>query len=555
MVSPQINTSDFVHTFLNGTVRTGFANVTYIGGLCQTPVRADAKGESTRKSTCLEVELAGGAYKNYGTWLGRWENYRNTGEGSSKLSRRPPGFALLNDDTTVTGQWVEQQDMEDVSAIYGRWVNNVSLAMPHAGVVTAAKDPVNKMLQPQTKNNFGSYDLHASVTSPVINVLCVNMSAEEKKPMVYAEWPNAASGLNWTNWTAMTQDPSVIPPWRTDEWLNSTVVDDIFQLGPNYGQIRPPVFPHLPNEYNTILNNTAGSYASRNALWLLGSAPANVGGYALCSLRVHQTMTCSTWYNATSSGSTLSAQCELPHDDLQYIHAATNATNGNETISFDWVDLADGWGNSVSLNAGITDGDASNARLLTQLIPTSNFLNPEMPSIAEALAVMASGTLLASNQDAPFKQKLIDTPPFSDRFPASLRSVQYASGAMSAYQDAFYIILFIVFLGNVLVLTWLVLNRGLVTDYADPSNLFALTINSPPSHAFAGSCGGGPDAKQYKARWYLNIDGDHVYLQNDERLNELAEKHSREGKSNVIALTPSPVMQTYSKLSSRKSIL
>ena len=40
------------------------------------------------------------------------------------------------------------KDMEAVSSIHKRVVNNVSMAFPHAGVFSAAHDPVNKILQP-----------------------------------------------------------------------------------------------------------------------------------------------------------------------------------------------------------------------------------------------------------------------------------------------------------------------------------------------------------------------------------------------------------------------
>ena len=51
--------------------------------------------------------------------------------------------------------------------------------------------------------------------------------------------------------------------------------------------------------------------------------------------------------------------------------------------------------------------NASNARLLTQLIlakPTDGTpqLDPTLPSMAEALAVMAGCTLISSSEDTPF---------------------------------------------------------------------------------------------------------------------------------------------------------
>jgi hypothetical protein len=79
-----------------------------------------------------------------------------------------------------------------------------------------------------------------------------------------------------------------------------------------------------------------------------------------------------------------------------------------------WRDIGFDWSNSLSLNTGIMDADASNSRLLMQLQLTpkdANNADPEnldvnlsplLPSMGEALAVMAGCTLLKSFLDAPF---------------------------------------------------------------------------------------------------------------------------------------------------------
>lgn len=56
---------------------------------------------------------------------------------------------MMYDNTTVQGSWINVKNMTDVSATYGRTVNNVSLAMPHSGVFAAARDPINGIMQPQ----------------------------------------------------------------------------------------------------------------------------------------------------------------------------------------------------------------------------------------------------------------------------------------------------------------------------------------------------------------------------------------------------------------------
>lgn len=107
----------------------------------------------------------------------------------------------------------------------------------------AATNPVNKILQPNDLSGVGEYAIRASVVSPAINVMCVNMNEEEMAPLIYTKWENSqtnATGvgnqtIGWAGWEGEVPHP------EEDEWLNRTTVDDIFRWGPTYGR-RPPVF-------------------------------------------------------------------------------------------------------------------------------------------------------------------------------------------------------------------------------------------------------------------------------------------------------------------------
>jgi hypothetical protein len=74
------------------------------------------------------------------------------------------------------------------------------------------------------------------------------------------------------------------------------------------------------------------------------------------------------------------------------------------------------------------------------------------------------------------------------------------------------IVLLAVFLTNVFVLIYFIVNRGLVTDFSEPPNLFGLTINSPPNNLMRGSCGTGPEGRQYAIKWGVEMEGDHLYI-------------------------------------------
>lgn len=83
--------------------------------------------------------------------MATWTELIATGSSYTELSQRPPPVGMLYDNTTVRGTWINIQNMTELSSKYGqRIINNVSMAMPHSGVFTAARDPLNQIMQPET---------------------------------------------------------------------------------------------------------------------------------------------------------------------------------------------------------------------------------------------------------------------------------------------------------------------------------------------------------------------------------------------------------------------
>lgn len=519
-VAPKLIMGPLEMKQLVGRVYTKFANPYYLASNCQTPVTQEMD-PVYQGSTCLQIEHVGQAYHNYQEYIAAWSNVVAGGVNgtSSILATRPLPIGAMYDNTSVTGNWIDIQNMTEQSAKYGRLVNNITAAMPHAGILAAAQDPKNAIRQPHDPSGEGKYDLEASVPSPAINVLCVGMTADELTPLVYNTWPVGSETFNATTWSITT--PDNIPGYA--DWNNRTVVDDIFGFGKEYGQ-RAPIFGKLPQPYNTILNTT--NFNGPNAIYLLAAAPDNILNpeYALCSLKVKQTSACSTLYSAAASGANFSVNCENPSNPLQYSRSNPQMIEGNwET---DWKNVASLWASALSLGAGITDGEASNARLLTQMIPqldpeTDTFsLNPNLPSISEALAVMAGSTLILSSQDAPFvpfwnysKTFTSLKQPEYQIFNASLRAMNYASGPTQHWQGVFYVILVFAFLTSALCLVFMIVEvRGKqVTDFTEPQNLFALAMNSPATARLQGACGAGPYGTQLKERWYVGMEEDHEH--------------------------------------------
>ncbi|KAK5136667.1 hypothetical protein LTR08_002320 [Meristemomyces frigidus] len=529
LVQPQLKYPKWQPKVMQGLVKSSFSNPDYIQSACKTPI-LPGYDPDFYSSTCIQLEHAAMGYHNYYGYLGIWADVIHNGTGSSDLNERPKGFALLNDNTTVTAPWVEQNNVT-IDEKTGALINNVSMAMPHPGVIQAAMDEKNSLMQPSELDGLGSYNIRASVPSGVVHVLCATMSTAQLKPFVYELWDGAQLPVNVTNWQHNLA--------YVDPFLNGTDFDHIFNWGAQYGINKwPPIFSKLPIDYNTMLNDTQGIPWGRDSVYLLGKGgdsdsvgnAINDTNYALCQMKVSQTPFCSTQYNASASGGTLEAVCDPNEqisstDSVQYIHSLPVATSGNFSVSQDWPNIASEWGRSLSLNDGVFDGNGSNARLLTQLIltNTSTKLDPALPSIAEALAVMSGCTLLQASTDAPFVEFWNYTlttmsPGQYQVFNASVRAQQYTSGGSGqAYQKAFYVVLATVFGMNVIVLAYFAVHRDWYTDFSEPSTLFSLAVNSPPSKEMAGSCGGGPKGEHFNVNWKLNQDGEHVYMESWEK--------------------------------------
>ncbi|MCJ1413824.1 hypothetical protein MMC32_000149 [Xylographa parallela] len=543
--APKLKLGRFEGRMLYGCVATSFANASYTEGSCQTPITRAIDADHSAES-CIEIQYSGQAFHNLNQYLGAWATTAESNNKSTDLQHRPLPMAMLYDNTTVQGSWIStNQTMAEVSEKYGRIVNNVTMAMPHSGVFGAAQLPQNGILQPQDFSGLGQFFVGTSVPSPAVNVLCVGMSRAEVAPLIYETWPGAETHpFNASSWP-LDYDLPAAP-----EWLNSTAVDDIFEFGEKYGR-QPPIFPKFPIEYNTILNTTL-EYV--DALYVLAASSADQ--YMLCSLSVSLTPNCSTWYNSSISGGVMWSHCEDSSDPLAYSKTHANATSGFREK--DWVAAAFYWAVTVDLNGGISDSDDSTARLLTQLMPTSYSLDPALPSIAEALAVMAGPTLLTGSMDSPFvhffnytaKDDVFHHPVYQ-QFPATLAYQDYASGGNQAWQGVFYVVLAFAFLLNLLCLGYFIWFGDLVNDFTEPQNLFALAVNSPPSEQLAGSCGGGPEGEELRATWFIDVKDDHCFVKdgNSEHEPLLESSYSR----SEFTYKDSPISRSHSKLSRPRS--
>ncbi|KAF5856140.1 hypothetical protein ETB97_007822 [Aspergillus alliaceus] len=551
LVSPKLLEGVHKDTILKSDVFTDFFNPVYAGQNCQTPI-PEQFDPLYRNTTCLQMQHVGQAYHNYVAYISKWSQMvADNDRASDELEQRPPPTGSIHDNTTVIGSWIDRSNMTELSLRYKRMVLNVTAAMPHAGVLAATKNPINKVKQPQNSSE-GQFDMIASVPCPAINVLCVSMTANELEPLVYDLWPNKKFDL--TEWDNTIKTLPIYP-----EWLNRTIVDDIFLWGPEYGW-RPPIFGKLPNENETIVNGTT---AFGNALHLLGKPPnASRSDYVLCSMKAKKSPRCSVRYAASASGARFSTDCEKPGNEWQYDRWFPDAVDGN--WSLDWKNIGSEWANSLSLNAGINDGKASNARQLMQLTPSGYSLEPGLPSLAEALAVMAGSTLIMGTENATFLHywnhsdaTLLE--PETQYFNASMSVVEYQSSGTERWQSIFYPVLLLTFATSVLCLLYLLGERGRqLTDFTEPQNLFALAINSPATSRLEGACGAGPQGQHFTEKWYVGMeeDDEHYYIrtkaeENTPLVSMTKVSMESEGQRPVV----SPALDEYRRLSTGRGWL
>lgn len=583
LVAPKLRLGPLENKVLYGKVSASFANSTYLADTCPTPI--DVNVDKDKGTTCLQIEHAGQAYHNYQIYLDGWGRRVASGNVSGvEYAGRPPPVGVMFENITVGGQWITPSNENITADSTSRLVQNVTMAMPHSNVVHAARDSINDIMQPQDLNQGnGRFTIRASVPAPAVNILCAGVTEDDIKSLIYVTWPTNNGTFNPGTWTSQHPSDMIQLP----AYPNATAVDDLFGFGPEMGEARQraPIFPKLPLPYNTLVNGT-GVWPSHSVYLLAASAPElKTSPYLLCSLKAMQYPGCTTQYEASISGGRLTVHCD--HDaenSLPYQKSQPDATSGNWAP--DWKNIASEWMYSLSLGAGISDGAASNARLLTQLIPEWNnksgtaSLSPKLPSIGEALGMLAGCTLMLATQSSPFihywnysETSTLWKSPEYQAFNASLEYVDYASGSSEVWQKMFYVVLVTVFLANCLCLgylIWTLRTEGQVTDYTEPQNLFAIAVNSPPSRSLSGACGAGPEGDMLSKKWEVDMQKHggagsghpHFYVKfrDDDRMDAFPRVRQRRSRASLrnmedFEVAESPAVEQYSMLANRRKTL
>ncbi|KAF2844922.1 hypothetical protein T440DRAFT_461331 [Plenodomus tracheiphilus IPT5] len=516
LVQPQLRLAPWRHQVLAGEVQSDFSDTLKARKTCLN-AWPDVGDIVYGGSTCLAVEWSSLCGRNFARYLSKWDDKTARKDPpwmSDQLEDRLPVFAALDDSIPVTTTWLDQVDMKSESDKAGRIVNNITIAVPHRGVPAAARHPHNNLLQPEDlQGGGGSYTVRASVASFALNVLCVNANRSELEPIVYETWPNAVKMENTS--MAVNYWPIQAFPEGTDA-NNKTVLDDVFgwhDEDDDPTQARP-VFLKFPIDANTLANHTATG--PRPAAYLLGKAPdGTTDDYFLCSMKTGVTTSCTTRYNASSEGQSLEALCANGARSQDDDAMVPPTVGSDRTALSGWLGMAFDLLNSISLNNGVFDGDASTARILTQLQLKEPVLNKTLPSPAEGLASIMMCTVLDLTQNFPFEVFDNYSAPALDEsqlqyFNASIRVAQYMSGGEKTYQkltlpQAFLVVLGLTLLINIFILVYLslILRVKLITDLCEPLVLFILGYHSAPGDLFGEVALQGPKKNDWARQWIV----------------------------------------------------
>ncbi|KAJ3468199.1 hypothetical protein MRS44_002264 [Fusarium solani] len=201
LVSPKLKYGEWETRELTAAVHYYYGNFLGAGIRCTHEPDLDQKATEEEEMTWMGLGMI---------CLGHELNYKSTrdllafmrDEGIGALieyqekvgnNLRSAGYTLLHDNVTLEATRVDTE-YSDVAASYERWgriIDNVTVSIPHPSVWSASRFPGNKILQPEDLSNAGGFSIKATVVSPTLNTLCVNMDKEELAPLVYTQFPHS----------------------------------------------------------------------------------------------------------------------------------------------------------------------------------------------------------------------------------------------------------------------------------------------------------------------------------------------------------------------------
>ena len=246
----------------------------------------------------------------------------------------------------------------------------------------------------------------------------------------------------------------------------------------------------------------------RDSIYLLGNSNITAKNYFVCSMQAGLLADCSTELAVAGNASVMTAHCADKNNKMSYHKRDTSKV---DTISLDWVAVGSLAATSVGLNLGELDSTGDNPSFMSRLMLANASLQPDQPSLAEALGAILMPSLLLAAQDSPFSipdvrelplhpsipppyilqhttnpqqppsKNFTTTPGTPESFPAQLHPALFVSGGDAIYKKLYISVFLSVLLMNLFMLYYLLIQHfrdGLIVDICDPMNLFGLAASS-----------------------------------------------------------------------------
>ncbi|TLD35931.1 Protoheme IX farnesyltransferase [Venturia nashicola] len=355
---------------------------------------------------------------SWNSYLSAWNGVTN--HTTTQSRRFSPWTVDGSTQGQINGPWVQKIVMIDVSNKFnGRLVNNVPLAIPHPGILKAARNKSNSIAQPNFEGGVGRYQIRAQIPSPYLNVICTNVKRSDLEGLVYED--QVKGQLNNSHLLIPDKNPQFVISFNWEKYTKiKCPLDNIFNWNNNNNNKRPA--------NQTILNRTIGSleydsYGKKSVY--LSSAPEDLGKenstqeYTLCSIQAGLLVNCSTKLSVAGNSRVLTAHCDDSSDSMSY---AKRDASARDTVRPAYVAVGSLATTSVGLNNGELGNPADNMNYLTKLILKNATLPLERPSVAEGLAAFLLPSLVMAAQDSPLDMSSTSasSSEFSQSFPVSL---------------------------------------------------------------------------------------------------------------------------------------
>ncbi|KAJ3545849.1 hypothetical protein NM208_g2305 [Fusarium decemcellulare] len=529
LVSPKLKYGDWEVRELTVPVHSHYGNVVHAGRRCRRDLglsmntTADVNTLISVSIYCLSTKVGYISNRDLFTYLAPITlDIKN-----EVIFERSLGTTHLHDDIKIeaTRMDTEYSQPEKPFQRWGRIVDNNTLSIPHPGVWEASRFASNGILQPEDLSNVGGYAIQASVVSPTINTMCVNMDKDELASLVYDAFPHSDQ-QNFTAWYDR-EKPT---------WGNSTSVDEIFRWGTDYGRWRP-VFRSYPQNGSATLQHLPGVYPEElyDAGYVLTKG-MKTGNYTLCEMRSWFSTDCSTYLDVSGIRQpVMRTRCGDDQDSYRY-GQRTLQTPADKLGPKYWTIILHYWMVAVALEQPF-DPEISASLPVGLMTLTKPERRPNLPTIAEVMSVYALSTLTLSALDAPVRhswdhgnttaesadEEYIYEFNATETFPAAIKSQEYTSGHTEDWQRLFYAVLGLTSLINILCLGYLLIHHQLVNDFTEPQNLFSLSINSPFCPRMVGSCLDGPEKEHLEVPWRISrsLDEGEYYFEAVEKREQL----------------------------------